>query len=195
MEERIERVPAVDDVSLALAARSDAHAFALLYERYVGPVYRFCYVRLGDQHRAEDATSEIFLKVLEGLRDYRGGHFPAWLFRIARNVVTDSYRRRKSSESLDVDPTVAGVTPGLEELAEARWDLETICGVLATFDEAKRNAVELRLAGWSWEQVADALGKSVDAARMLRTRALVELRAALEPAEPQSGRRNSERGR
>jgi RNA polymerase sigma-70 factor, ECF subfamily len=92
-EQRLATVASTpDDEVLVAAARLDPRAFDAVYDRYVGPVYRYCHVRLGRREAAEDATSAVFLKALAGLDGYRPGNFPAWLFRIAANVVTDARR-------------------------------------------------------------------------------------------------------
>ncbi len=47
----------MDDATLVAAARSDRQQFSAIYDRYVTPIYRYCYVRLGSREEAEDATS------------------------------------------------------------------------------------------------------------------------------------------
>src|SRR4051794_32862570 len=68
---------APDDAALVAAAQVDPTAFAPLYARYLPPVYRYCYRRLETSAAAEDATSEIFVKVLAALPRYRAGSFRA----------------------------------------------------------------------------------------------------------------------
>ena len=174
--------PQAEEAALVAAARTDIRAFAPLYQRYLGPVYRYCYVRLGDREAAEDATGEVFLKAVAGLPGYRGGSFAAWLYRIARNVVTDSHRRRRRTEPLAAAESLASSHPTPEAVAVAAAEWAALRDALARLPEDQRAVVELRLAGWSWEEIAGALGKSVDAARMLRARALSRLRASLDPS-------------
>src|SRR5579885_3182891 len=92
--------PDPDDATLAAAARADPRAFTVLYERYLGPIYRYCFARLGNREAAEDATSAIFLKALAALPEYRDGGFAAWLFQIAHNVVVDLVRRQRPTVAL-----------------------------------------------------------------------------------------------
>lgn len=54
-----------DDEMLATAARDDSAVFDALYTRYVGPIYRYCHVRLGSREAAEDATSATFVKAID----------------------------------------------------------------------------------------------------------------------------------
>src|SRR5688500_4463082 len=90
------------DAELVARAKGDPRAFAQLYQRYVDAVYRYCAHRLGSRHAAEDATSEIFIKAVTGIRSCRDERaFRSWLFAIAHNVVTGSYRTRRPDEPLD----------------------------------------------------------------------------------------------
>jgi RNA polymerase sigma-70 factor, ECF subfamily len=175
------------------AARVDSRAFAALYERYVGQVYRYCYVRTGSREAAEDATSEVFLRALGALGGYRDGMFVAWLFRIAHNVTVDVARRQRPTAPLAAlgDPPDREPTP--EAVALARERATELRAALARLSDEQRAAVELRLAGWSGEQIGATLGKSPDAVKMLRSRAIGRLRAILGPGGRDSG--EAEHGR
>src|SRR5687767_10813554 len=78
-------LPASAETEANLIARAahDAQAFAFLYRRYLDPVYRYCYHRLGSKEAAEDVTSQVFSKALGALSTYRGERpFRSWLFAI-----------------------------------------------------------------------------------------------------------------
>lgn len=168
-----------DDARLVVAAQADRRAFAALYERYVERVYRYCYLRLGNRNAAEDATSEVFLKALASLGGFRGEVFAAWLFRIARNVVIDVHRRRRPTDPLQAAGAVSDPAPTPEEQAVA-WDERARCrAALAALPGEQRLVLELQLAGWTGEQTARVLGKSLGAVKMLRFRAIARLRAVL----------------
>lgn len=181
-----------DDV-LAAAARHDPAAFDALYARYVAPIYRFCHVRLGDRDAAEDATSAVFLKALSAIGAYRAENFAGWLYRIAANTVVDLQRASSRSAPLDHIPEPVDPAPEPELATLQRLDREALRAALATLPTEQRAAVELQLAGWNGERIAAALGRSPEAVRMLRHRALTRLRAMLaEPhdsdAHPHGGR-------
>ncbi len=171
-----------DDAALVAAARADPQAFAALYERYLGPVYRYCHVRLGSREAAQDATSDVFLKAFAGLSGYRGGEFAAWIFRIAHNVVADRHRRRRPTEPMEaaVDTEDAGSTP--EEVAVTHAEREALRRALAVLPHGQRAAIQLRLADWPDERTAVALGKTVAAVKKLRFRAVRRLRKVLAPS-------------
>ena len=73
----------------------DRQAFTALYESYFTPIYRYCYARLGNQQRAEDAVHQVFIRALEAFdRHHDAGRAQQWLFVIAHNVVVDEATRR-----------------------------------------------------------------------------------------------------
>ncbi|MGZ6345289.1 MAG: RNA polymerase sigma factor, partial [Candidatus Limnocylindrales bacterium] len=86
------------------AARRDPRRFEPLYRKYVGQVYSFAVYELHDHHAAEDLTAQVFLQALSGLPGFRerpgerragegASSFRVWLFRIARNAVSNERRR------------------------------------------------------------------------------------------------------
>ncbi|CCF84366.1 RNA polymerase sigma factor [Nitrolancea hollandica] len=82
-------------------------SFRELYRHYFPRIYGYISYRVDSVSEAEDLTSATFLKAIEGLGrfEYRGpGSFAAWLFRIARNQVSD-YRRhhQRRGESLPLE--------------------------------------------------------------------------------------------
>lgn len=164
---------------LVARARVDRGAFAPLYARYLDPVYRYCYRRMGGRQAAEDATGEVFCKALAALADYRDGSFGGWLFTIARNVVADALRRCQPEEPLgsDYDPPDDVATP--EELALAAEERRSLRELLARLPADQRSVVELRLSGLTGTEIAGVLGRSLGAVKMLQFRAVAQLRVYL----------------
>ncbi|WP_081240885.1 RNA polymerase sigma factor [Streptomyces viridosporus] len=82
------------------AAVRDPQLFEEFYRRHVDAVMRFVARRVDDPHTAADLTAEIFLAVLDSAHSYRPGlgSETAWLYGIARNVVS-SERRRVAREA------------------------------------------------------------------------------------------------
>jgi RNA polymerase sigma-70 factor (ECF subfamily) len=86
-------------------ARDDPRAFVLLYDHYFPRVHDYVHYRVSDRQDAEDVIAEVFLKALRELPHFQWHHrnsFAAWLFRIAHNLVVDTYRQH---EQEDVAPT------------------------------------------------------------------------------------------
>ena len=167
---------AQDERVLVALALHDRQAFAPLYDHYVGPIYRYCYQRLGNREAAEDAASLVFVKALNALPTYQGGAFAGWLFAIAHNVVIDSLRTATSPQSLDAMIDVMDTAPSPEEEALAVGDAATLRTLLQTLPEDQRQVLDLRLAGFRGAEIAAALGRSLAAVKTLQYRAMCQLR-------------------
>jgi RNA polymerase sigma-70 factor (ECF subfamily) len=173
-----------DDACLVALAQADPSAFAHLYDRYVQPIYWFCYRRLGSVQAAEDATSAIFVKALAALPRFepKGGTFRSWLFTIAHNVVLDCLRQasRRGDRSLDSVAEIEDAAPSPEATALAGDQSVALQAALARLTEEQRQIIELRLAGLNGPEIAAALGISHAAVRTAQRRALLRLRALLD---------------
>jgi RNA polymerase sigma-70 factor (ECF subfamily) len=175
-----------DDAELVALAKRDRAAFAPLYLRYADPVYRYCLRRLGAKEAAEDATTQVFVKVLAALPSYRddGASFRSWLFAVAHNVLVDSERRHRPAHDLEAAAEVVDQTPGPEEAAltaEARRDVRAL---LAAVAPDQRRVLELRLAGLSTAEIARVLGRPAAAIRGIQFRAEQRLRSLLGVTSP-----------
>jgi RNA polymerase sigma-70 factor (ECF subfamily) len=84
-------------------ARSDAAAFAELYDFYLPRIYGFVYRRLQDRSVAEDLTATTFQRALESVRrrSFRNDSFGGWLYRVAANAVVDHVRKTSRLTTLD----------------------------------------------------------------------------------------------
>ena len=168
-----------DDARLVTAARQDRSAFVALYRRYLPRVYRYVYRRVGNQQDAEDVTASVFTEALECLEDYREqGSFAGWLFTIAHHRVADHHRQQRERISLEeVAPALSNSGPGPEALALQRDRLERVTQVLDELTPDRQEALTLRFFGeLSNKEVAQVMGKSEAAVKMLVYRALRQLR-------------------
>jgi len=174
-------VAAADDAALVAAAQRDPRAFAPLYERYVDPIYRYCYHRLGHREAAEDATALVFVKALAALPRCRPERFRSWLFAIAHNTVADAHRQRTVRPLLTMDAAaeVADPTPAPDELALAADERRSVRALLAALTPEQARVLELRLAGLTEAEIAQVLGRSGGAVRSVQFRAITRLRALL----------------
>src|SRR5687767_1999530 len=88
--------------ALVKRALDDPLAFQELYEHHFSRIYGYVASCINNQQDAEDIVSEVFLRVVRNLAALRNQHstsFAAWLFTIARNAVTDHYRRKEQTET------------------------------------------------------------------------------------------------
>jgi RNA polymerase sigma-70 factor (ECF subfamily) len=84
--------------------QDDHRAFALLVDRWEGPVFDLCLRMTGDPHRAEDLKQETFARVFEKRRSFQtGSRVSTWLWRIALNLCYDELRRRNRRQEAPLD--------------------------------------------------------------------------------------------
>ncbi len=174
-----------DDDMLVAAARSDPAAFADLYERYRPELHAFVYRRVGDPHRAEDITSQVFLRALRGLPTYRSGSFRGWLYQIARNTIADSYRRQRPTTSEDALLDHRDPQPGPLELVEIREARERLHAIVDQLTSTQRDVIRLRLRGYTGQEIADQLGMGLGAVKSAQFRAFAKIRELMDETSPE----------
>jgi len=169
----------VPDERLAVAARSDAAAFARLYRRHVDGVFRYCQRRLGTREAAEDVTSLVFERALTRLHTFRGGSFRAWLYTIAHHAVVDALRARPRPGYHPAMLDLPDPRPSPEAEALAGETVRTLRDALARLSPDQRDVLELHLSGLRGREIAEVLGRRHDAVRAIQSRAVARLRAIL----------------
>jgi RNA polymerase sigma-70 factor, ECF subfamily len=167
------------DAELVALAMADPREFARLYARYLDPIHRYCYRRLGSREAAEDATSAVFTKALAAFPRYRDASFRAWLFTIAHHVVADRYRSDRPEQTLERAADIHDTTPSPEELALAADERRGVRELLAGLPDHQRQVVELRLAGLTGAEIAQTLGRSRASVDVTQFRAVSRLRTQL----------------
>lgn len=167
------------------ATRGDAGAFSQLYNEYFDKVYRYIYLRVGNQAEVEDLTQEVFVKALEAIGSYqwRNLSFAAWLFRIAHNHVVDYLRKEGKVERVVWDDNATSLEePNVASAAERALELEELRKNIERLSPAQRAVVLLRFGGGlSVTEVAKVLGKSPGTVKALQHSGLVALRKMMLP--------------
>src|SRR5467141_4141813 len=86
------------------ARARDAEALGEIHRRYVRRVFGLCRYMLDSTESAEDATSEVFLKLQRLIESYDSSiPFPRWLLRVAGNYCIDALRRRQRGRQVIVE--------------------------------------------------------------------------------------------
>ncbi len=172
-----------DATLVRLAREGDARAFGALYERYVETIYRYVRSRVSGRQEAEDLTETVFLRALEYLDRYeeRGWPFSAFLYRIARNLLTDRYRKAGEEVSLDAVGAQAQEADSPEDQVLAAEEVETVRRALLTLPADYQEVIRLRiLLSLDTAETAAWMGRSEGAVRVLLYRALKALRERIE---------------
>ena len=171
-----------DDIpALVTAAQNDPVAFGKLYDRYVQPIYRYIYSRVGIVHETEDITSQTFVAAYESLPRYRErGQFSAWLFRIARSKMNDHFRRSRREVGLEAAGEILEREDALGTLIRAE-ELSRIRSLINHLNEEEQELICLRyVADLSFVEIADLLGRREDAVKKSVYRLMARLKSQLE---------------
>ena len=166
----------------------DAEALGEIHRRYVRRVFGLCRYMLDSRESAEDATSEVFLKLQRSIESYNGSiPFPRWLLRVAGNQCIDVLRRRRRGqqvivegedgaaviEATSAEPSPLGAVISMEE----RVQLQT---AIARLPENYRVPLVLRYySELSYDEIAQQLDLQRNYVATLIFRAKQELRRKL----------------
>jgi RNA polymerase sigma-70 factor (ECF subfamily) len=174
-------ITVVDEASLLARARElDSRALAQIHDQYYPELYRFARYRTSDDATAEDIVGEVFVRLLDALHAGRAPQttLRGWLFGVASHLVADHFRRKPALPISDELP--ASHSPTAE--AEERLRQGEVRAALQRLTPEQQNVLALRFGdGFSVEQTAETLGKSVTAVKALQFRAVEALRRALAP--------------
>jgi RNA polymerase sigma-70 factor (ECF subfamily) len=175
-----------DPDMMALIARAqagEAEAFGLVYDRYVGLVYRYIYYRVGSQVLAEDLTSETFLRALRriGSFTWQGRDVGAWFVTIARNLIADHFKSSRyrlevaTSDLLVTAGDAAGTSTPESEVLTSLSNAALLEAVRQLGAEQQECVVLRFLQGLSVSETALAMGKNEGAIKALQYRAIRSL--------------------
>lgn len=150
-----------DEMLLVRLRAGDSAAFDALYERYERKLFGFCLRYVGNREAAEEIFHDAWLAVLaERETVILPGRFPAWLFRVARNLCLNRLRaRRRSGEAF-----LAVETPAPDPADEASRRA-VVASAASELPPRLADVYRLRADGMSYEEVAEALGIPVGTVR------------------------------
>lgn len=163
----------------------DSEAWGELYGLYAPAIFRFCRRALHTREDAEDATTEIFMKVRQKLGTYDSTRpFTAWLYKVASNHCWDLLRRRRIRQDLETGDleTLPLEHPDPSQLEKLQLDHDSkhVRAGLAKLPDRARMALVLRYySEMSYDEIADTLGVRRAFVGVLLLRARHQLRDVL----------------
>lgn len=177
------------DISVLMSRvkEGDKNAFQDITRRYQRKVFILAYAFFRDREEALDIVQETFLRLYEKSGMFREGEdFQAWLFRLARNLCIDNYRRNKHRRidhegDIRIDNLPA---EGVDcEGSERRSDLRALfSSVLERLAEKQRIVFVMKhYNDMPYQEIARTLGIAVGTVKSLHFKAVRNLRKYLEP--------------
>ncbi|UCG49995.1 MAG: sigma-70 family RNA polymerase sigma factor [Phycisphaerales bacterium] len=183
---------AADGVRVRSPARLNPEEFVRLYRRHYDTVFRYCAHRLFERQSAEDATAEVFLKVVENLAGFKGDEqrFRCWLYRIASNVANEhlrrGVRRRKLYENAS-RRAETGIVDCPADRAPAPDKLTLLKAAVRSLKPRYQTIITLRFfENMKLTEIAQVLDRSPGTVRSRLARALAKLRKVLDAGYTES---------
>lgn len=144
-----------------------------LYRAHAGLVLAYLIGLTRDRDQAEDLMQDTFVRATRALGGYRGGSPRAWLLAIARTTFLDAVRKRVPTPTDEVPDVGQAPTDTVEQL--------TVRATLARLSEPHRTVLVLRdELDLTYDEVAQTIGRSLGATKVLIHRARAAFRAAYE---------------
>jgi RNA polymerase sigma-70 factor, ECF subfamily len=176
-------LPSPDLLLARRAAGGGAAAWEELLALYGERIYNLACHFAGSVVDADDLTQEIFLRLYQNLRLYRGDvPLAGWALRLSRNLCIDHYRRaRRERRSSVVSEEVLAQLPAAGDPqadAQRRMQLREVYRALEQMSEDLAEVVLLRdLQGWSLEETAAYLEVPLGTVKSRLHRARLDLAA------------------
>lgn len=170
--------PPSDASLIAAVLAGERERFAVLVERYQGPLLRLARNRLGRHDWAEDVVQETFLWAFKSLASYDSRFsFRTWLWTILLNQCNRHYQRRARQTALEQARQPQGdvgldgerlatdeASPSERLLAKER--AQQLADVLAELPDVQADALRLRFFGeLKFQEIADVQGCSLTSAK------------------------------
>jgi RNA polymerase sigma-70 factor (ECF subfamily) len=173
---------------IRLIIQARAEALSELYDRYGRLVFGLALNSVGDHVTAEEITQDVFLRVWQRARQYRGdrGKVSTWLTSITRYRAIDHLRRRGSRpEGHSV--AWAAVSPGAEPTVDGpdrstflAIERERVRAAIAELPEEQQQVLALAyFHGLSQSEIAQASNLPLGTVKTRTRLAMQKLRLAL----------------
>jgi len=161
---------------LLRARRGDGEAFASIYQQYRRVAFNLALRMLGDAAAAEDVVQDVFVRLFDAIRGFRGdAPFGAWLRRLVANSTLDELRRRRwlddRFDPADSTAASAGPTP---ELGAEVWQL-----LMRLPPKARAVVVLHEVEGYTHKELAEWFGLSESYSKSVLSRSLRRLGGSL----------------
>ncbi len=160
--------------------------FSQIYNRYINKIYRFIYLKVNSEEKAQDLCSETFLRAWNVFRGdpKKVKNQQAFLYKIARNLIIDHYRDKARTQIISAD-SVPIIDPqaNIEQDNLKKSDMERVKNALAGIKDDYQEIIIWRyVEDLSIPEIAQILGKSEGAVRVTIHRALNAIRDKIEEA-------------
>ena len=172
-----------DEILAARVAQGDRTALETLYDHHAAAVLGFSLKIIGDRATAAGVLQETFWRVWQSAVTYQPQResFTRWLFRIARDIANDAYRRQSARPQTITE--MANANPILDEIpdsdmevgeqAQSNLNAQQVRNILTVLSRDQRQVIEMAyFRGMTRQEIAEATGEALET---IQTRARLGL--------------------
>lgn len=163
--------------------------FMEAYDLYADALFRYCVLRVSDRELAKDMVQETFFKVWGYIADGQEiDNMRAFLYRVARNLAIDFYRKKKTSSLEMLEESGYAFAESVETENPERVFLgREIITMVRSLDEKYRDAIILRyVEDLDIKEIASVLGESENTVSVHIHRGLKKLKSVFEVDDPET---------
>jgi RNA polymerase sigma-70 factor (ECF subfamily) len=169
----------------------DKDSIEILINRHKNRVFTYILLIVKDQQLAEDIFQDTFIKVIKSLQKGKyqeKGIFVSWVVRIAHNLIIDYFRKSKHLKTYSSDDYEMDVF-NIKKLADENIEDLMINDQIANdvrklvdlLPEEQKEVIMLRhYGGFSFKEIADQTGVSINTALVRMRYALINLRKMID---------------
>ena len=182
---------ATDETLVALYAQGNNEAFDILLNRYKDRLYAYIYYTVRNEELAEDIFQETFTKAIVTIQQGRyneNGKFPAWLTRIAHNLIIVCFRQEKQENLVSCDEEERNLLNNIR-LSEGTVEseivnhqiLSDVRRLIKHLPDEQREVVHMRFyQDLSFKEIAEMTGVSINTSLGRMRYAILNLRRMAE---------------
>lgn len=181
------QISMTDEQLVQAYAKGDNKAFDTLLTRHQNRIFNYIFRIVKNEDVANDIFQETFVKAILTIKQGRyteNGKFPAWISRIAHNLIIDYYRQEKTEnvQSWDADDAkilnrkeLSEIT--VEDVMVADQIRDDVKYLISELPPLQREVLNMRYyCNMSFKEIADATGVSINTALGRMRYAILNLR-------------------
>ena len=180
-----------DEQLISLYVDGNNEAFDSLLERHKDRVFMYIYHAVKNEELADDIFQDTFVKAIMTIKQGRyveKGHFPAWITRIAHNLIIDYFRQTKAENLQSTDNEDANIL-NRKELADNTIEDNLITTqihndvrrLVKALPDSQREVLVMRYyKNMSFKEIADTTGVSINTALGRMRYAILNMRRMAE---------------
>ena len=176
-----------DDQLVKAYASGDNEAFDTLLRRHQERIFNYILRIIKNEDIANDIFQETFVKAILTIKQGRyteNGRFPAWISRIAHNLIIDHYRQEKSENVQSADMEEVDVLnrkdlceATIEDIIIADQIRDDVKYLIELLPELQKEVLKMRYyQGLSFKEIAELTGVSINTALGRMRYAIINLR-------------------